>query len=69
MADPEPFNSPVIVDATGRPASIGRREDKRCPECHAGPDARVRSGGFGAAHPVCRECGYEWLGERWTGDK
>lgn len=46
---------PVILDADGQPA---RPASRRCPVCGAGPDRRRRSGGFGAVHDVCGDCGY-----------
>lgn len=42
-------------------------KDDRCPTCKAGKAARVRSCGFGEAHPVCGRCGYEWRDETWEG--
>jgi uncharacterized protein (DUF983 family) len=52
---------PPLVDAHGRPAR--QAADRLCPQCGAGPDARVASGGFGTPWPVCARCGYEWVGE------
>lgn len=34
--------------------------DPRCPRCRADESARVLSGGFGALHEVCSECGYDF---------
>jgi len=47
---------PPILDADGRPARA--RESRICPQCGAGPERRVLSGGFGAVHDVCGQCGY-----------
>lgn len=58
---------PLILDAHGRPARRPTVESKDCPRCGAGPEKRVASGGFGAAHPVCGSCGFEWLDEVWRG--
>lgn len=52
----------LIVDAAGRPARTAA--DRTCPTCHAGPDKRRLSGGFGSPHDVCSICGYEWRDER-----
>ncbi len=60
-----PFNAPVLVDATGKPARAA--VTTACPQCSAGPDKRVPSGGFGRPHPVCGDCGYEWTDEVWRG--
>lgn len=57
--------APVIVDAQGKPARAAA--SRVCPQCKAGPDARVPSAGFGRPHPVCGRCGYEWHAERWEG--
>jgi uncharacterized protein (DUF983 family) len=57
--------TPVIVDAHGKPARAA--VSRACPQCGAGPDARVPSAGFGHPHPVCGRCGYEWHAERWEG--
>jgi len=56
---------PVIVDAHGRPARKG--ETEACPRCGAGVDRRVPSSGFGTAHPVCTDCGFEWHDEVFRG--
>ena len=41
-----------IVDASGKPMRAPK--DARCPQCGAGPDQRVETGGFGGpAHLVC----------------
>ena len=58
MVKPEAA-SPPILDAHGRPARAG--VSRACPRCQG--NKRVASAGFGAAHPVCPRCGYEWLGE------
>lgn len=42
-------------------------KDERCPRCRKGPEHRVKSSGFGAPHPVCSQCGYEWHDEEWRG--
>jgi uncharacterized protein (DUF983 family) len=62
MREAQPFNPPVIVDGSGQPAR--RAADRACPTCHAGPDKRRLSSGFGASHDVCGVCGYEWMDER-----
>jgi uncharacterized protein (DUF983 family) len=59
MTDPP---APAILDPTGRPAR--RKDDRTCPQCHAGPDKRRLSAGFGDAHDICAVCGYDFLGER-----
>ena len=53
---------PVIVLTDAPPVP----KDDRCPQCNAGKRARVRSGGFGVAHPVCSQCGYEFTDEVWS---
>ena len=62
----DPTDRPVdpaarLVDAGGKPT---RTKDAHCPRCGSG--RRVVSG-FGRAHPVCRDCGYDFVGERWEG--
>lgn len=57
--------APIILDDQGQPAR--RPASKLCPQCGAGPDARVPSAGFGEPHPVCGRCGHEWTAERWGG--
>jgi len=52
-----------ILDPQGHPARAPA--DRQCPRCGADPEARVASGGFGAPHPVCSRCGYEFHGESW----
>ena len=54
-------DEPLILSTEPRPLP----RDRRCPQCHAGPEKRVASGGFGTPHPVCSQCGYEWHEERW----
>ena len=49
-----------ILNAQGTPA---RTTATICPKC-AG-EKRIVSAGFGAPHPVCARCGYEWHGEPW----
>ena len=56
---------PPILDATGKPARAATTAS--CPQCGAGPDRRVASGGFGLPHPVCASCGYEWMDEVFRG--
>jgi rubredoxin len=46
----------TLVDASGKPV----KRDTRCPQCQAGPDKRVASGGFGEPHDVCVVCGHEF---------
>jgi len=59
MSD-QPFNQPVIVDATGQPAR--KPADRLCPSCRS---ARRRlSGGFGAVHDICADCGHAWPDEK-----
>jgi len=53
----------LLVDADGRPMPA---PSDACPRCGAGRDVRVPSAGFGAPHPVCSQCGYEWIGEPWV---
>ncbi len=57
------MSDPVILDPKGQPAR--KPVDKHCPRC--GKDKRVASGGFGVPHPVCSNCGYEWVNEVWNG--
>jgi rubredoxin len=58
--DDRPDPAAALVDASGRPAFERRAEDQQCPRCHASPDRRVRSGGFGIVHDVCGNCGYDF---------
>lgn len=44
----------VLTDPKPLPKSAA------CPQCRAGKDRRVRSGGFGAFHDVCGQCGFEF---------
>jgi len=61
-------NEPVIVDPQGKPARQAKAQDDRCPQCGAGREKRVASGGFGQPpHPICAGCGYEWHGEVFGG--
>jgi uncharacterized protein (DUF983 family) len=55
----------VILDARGEPARTPANE--ACPDCGKGPDKRIPSGGFGVPHPVCSNCGHEWIGEVFGG--
>jgi uncharacterized protein (DUF983 family) len=60
MTDPTPVTSPVIVDASGRPARAAI--ETKCPVCRS---ARRRlSGGFGPVHDICADCGHAWPDER-----
>jgi rubredoxin len=52
-----PFN-PVILAPGGRPARIP--DDAKCPQCGAGADQRVPTGGFGVPGQACQRCGYEF---------
>ncbi len=54
-----------LVTPQGKPAHTAMSKD--CPRCGAGPERRVASGGFGAPHPVCGQCGHDFHGERWDG--
>ncbi len=54
--------APVIVAPDGRPAA--RLVSRDCPQCGASPDRRVASSGFGVPHPICSQCGHEFLVER-----
>lgn len=58
----------VIVTPQGRPAREALKKSDRCPGsgCGKGPEKRVASGGFGARHPVCSNCGYEFTDEVWV---
>lgn len=58
---------PVILDARGRPArqAAAAAKSTKCPRCGAPSERRVKSAGFGDAHPVCELCGYEWHDEVW----
>lgn len=47
----------VLTDAEDKPLESA---DKECPGCGAGPDRRRPSGGFGALHDVCGECGHDF---------
>ena len=58
-----PTREPLILNAQGAPAR--RPKTETCPRCGAGPKKRTASSGFGIAHPVCGQCGYEWLDEVW----
>lgn len=49
-----------VLDAYGRPAEAHVRANTTCPDCQAGPECRVPSGGFGVVHEVCRVCGHEF---------
>ena len=55
----------ALVDPQGRPVARRKAEDRTCPQCGSGPEARVASGGFGARHPVCGQCGHAWMDEVW----
>jgi hypothetical protein len=59
------------VDATGRPARARQVKSDRCPQCGAGPDTRVPSGGFGRVpYPICNggcDPAYEFVDEVWNG--
>lgn len=57
--------APILVDAAGRP--VRASDATRCPKGH-GPEDRVASSGFGEPHPVCKRCGYEFLGEPFVPD-
>jgi len=63
MTEPNTDRAAALVDAHGRPAR--RKESKACPQCGAGTDQRVKSSGFGVAHPVCVRCGHAWPDEVW----
>lgn len=52
-----------LVTPQGRP--VRPVEPEPCPKCGSGK--RVASGGFGAPHPVCPDCGHEWRDEVWRG--
>jgi uncharacterized protein (DUF983 family) len=54
----EPDTTPKILDASGRPARTARSTD--CPQCSAPASRRVLSGGFGAVHDVCGNCGHDF---------
>ncbi len=58
--DPEPFNPPQILDGDGKPAR--RAIDRACPECRS--LRRRLSGGFGAVHDICADCGFAWKNEK-----
>ena len=53
----------LILDREGKPAVPAGEEP--CPRCAAGLERRGPSGGFGAPHPVCFNCGHEWHGVVW----
>lgn len=57
--------APAIVLTDPKPLPRDKRA-QNCPQCGAGKDKRVASGGFGTPHPVCSGCGYEWHEERWN---
>ena len=46
------------------PAPVRTPDDGRCPQCRAPEEDRVPSSGFGHPHPVCKRCGYRFLGAR-----
>jgi uncharacterized protein (DUF983 family) len=58
---PPDVAAPVLVDAYGRPVIRPVGPDPACPQCRG--TRRIASSGFGLPHPVCSQCGYEWLGE------
>jgi uncharacterized protein (DUF983 family) len=51
--------TPAILGPDGQPVAR-KAVSKACPNCGAGPEKRVLSGGFGEVHDVCSRCGYEW---------
>ena len=55
MTDDRP-TPPPILDPSGQPARPPA--SRACPKCGAGPDRRQASGGFGAVHDVCGNCGH-----------
>ena len=57
-----PFNTPKILDPSGKPARPAEIQHPRCPRCHS--SRRRLSGGFGDTHDVCADCGHDFLGER-----
>lgn len=51
----------MILGPDGKPVPRPAPRGDRCPQCNAGPEHRVKSGGFGAeVHDVCCKCGYEF---------
>ena len=50
----------VVLGPDGQPVSSEVEEVKDCPQCGAGPDRRVPSGGFGKRHDVCGRCGFQF---------
>lgn len=48
-----------LVAPDGRPARAAVTRSLDCPRCGAGEERRVKSSGFGGAHDVCGECGFE----------
>lgn len=59
------IETPDLVDAQGQSLRRQRHEDKTCPICRADEDRRVKSSGFGTPHPVCGQCGHDFIGEPW----
>jgi len=57
-SDDERPTPPAILDASGKPAR--QAIDTSCPQCGAGPEKRVLSGGFGPVHDVCGQCGHDF---------
>lgn len=53
---------PTIVLTDPKPLP----KDDTCPRCRAGKERRVASCGFGEPHPVCGQCGHEFIDERWA---
>lgn len=56
------MEKPTIVLTDPKPLP----KDEKCPGCRAGKERRVPSCGFGVPHPICGQCGHEFVGERWA---
>ncbi len=54
-----------ILNAYGQPASQTIVSED-CPQCGAEKDRRGPSSGFGHPHPICLDCGFEWMQEVWV---
>ena len=58
----------IIDPSTGKPFAEPPK-DTSCPQCGAPKERRRASSGFGRPHPVCGDCGHEWLDEVWQGHR